>query len=146
MSTTTLPATTALDTREPKSHLGLLTWAHFLNDGSSNYLPGVLPAILIALHEPVAAAGTLMAALLIGQALQPLTGILSDRVGGKSIFIIGLLGSAVGGAMIGFSREVWLLVLFLFMIGIGNSLFHPQALAIVRAAAARKRQGLSLST
>ncbi|MCY0903219.1 MAG: MFS transporter [Firmicutes bacterium] len=145
MSTTTLPSSTALDTREAKSHLGLLTWAHFLNDGSSNYLPGVLPAILIALHEPVAAAGTLMAALLIGQALQPLTGILSDRVGGKSIFIFGLLGSAIGGAMIGFSREVWLLVLFLFMIGIGNSLFHPQALAIVRAAAARKRQGLSLS-
>ncbi len=127
------------------SQLALLSWAHFLNDGSANYLPGILPAILIALHEPVAAAGTLMAALLIGQALQPFTGSLSDRVGGRSVFIIGLAGSSIGGALLGFSHSVWLLVLFLFMIGIGNALFHPQALAIVRSVVKQNQQGLSLS-
>lgn len=128
-----------------RGQLTLLSWAHFLNDGSANYLPGILPAILIALHEPVATAGTLMAALLIGQALQPITGILSDRVGGRSVFIIGLAVSSIGGALLGFSHSVWLLVLFLFMIGIGNALFHPQALAIVRSVVKQKQQGLSLS-
>ncbi|MHB1627937.1 MAG: MFS transporter [Bacilli bacterium] len=125
--------------------LTLLSWAHFLNDGSANYLPGILPAVLIASHEPIAAAGTLMAALLIGQALQPFTGILSDRVGGRSVFIIGLAGSSLGGALLGFTHSVWLLVLFLLMIGIGNSLFHPQALAIVRSVVKQNQQGLRLS-
>ncbi len=125
--------------------LALLSWAHFLNDGSANYLPGILPAILIASHEPIAAAGTLMAALLIGQALQPFTGILSDRVGGRNVFIIGLAGSSLGGALLGFTHSVWLLVLFLFMIGVGNALFHPQALAIVRSVVKQNQQGLSLS-
>ena len=27
--------------------LSVLSWAHFLNDGAANYLPGILPAILM---------------------------------------------------------------------------------------------------
>lgn len=30
-----------------------MSWAHLLNDGAANYLPGVLPAILVALGQPV---------------------------------------------------------------------------------------------
>lgn len=136
------------DTRvnRPRSGLFLMSWAHFLNDGSANYLPGILPAVLVALREPPAMAGVLMAALLIGQALQPFTGLLSDRVGGKAIFIIGLAGSSVGGALLGFSGNFGLLVVFLFVIGLGNALFHPQALAIVRGMVRSKGQGLSMST
>lgn len=127
------------------NHLGLMSFAHFLNDGSANYLPGILPAILLALHEPSAMAGVLMAALLIGQALQPFTGIWADRVGGRLIFIFGLMGSSIGGALLGFSHALWILILFLFVIGIGNAMFHPQALAIVRSSVNQKRQGLGLS-
>ena len=38
-----------------------MSWSHFVNDGAANFLPGVLPAILIGLNLPVALAGTLMA-------------------------------------------------------------------------------------
>lgn len=127
------------------SRLALLSFGHFLNDGSANYLPGILPAILIALHQPAAAAGSFMAALLIGQALQPLTGILSDRVGGRNVMIIGLLLSSLGGALLGFGHSVAVLVLFLLLIGVGNALYHPQALAIVRELVGHRKQGLSLS-
>lgn len=123
----------------------LLMWAHFLNDGSANYLPGVLPAILVALREPASMAGVIMAALLIGQTLQPLTGVLADRVGGRAIFIVGLLGSSVGGALVGFSQGLWSLILCLLAVGIGNSLFHPQALAIVRNVLKSRREGLGMS-
>ena len=40
-----------------------LGWAHFLNDGAANYLPGVLPAVLVSMGLSVSLAGTLMAAL-----------------------------------------------------------------------------------
>lgn len=138
-------ATGRMENERKSAHLVLLSWAHFLNDGSANYLPGVLPAILLSLHEPIAWAGVLMTALLIGQTLQPFTGVLSDRYGGKAIFILGLLGSAVGGGLIGFSHTLWLLILFLFLIGIGNATFHPQALTLARNASKEGRQGIGMS-
>ncbi len=109
-----------------------MSWAHFLNDGAANYLPGVLPAILVSLHMSVALAGTVMAALLMGQALQPLVGILADRTGGHSTVVLGLAGSSLGGALVGFAPGFWSLVGVLILIGVSNSFFHPQALAGVR--------------
>lgn len=110
-----------------------LSWSHFLNDGSANYLPGILPAVLISLHQPVHMAGVLMGALLIGQALQPLMGWIADRLGGRSLIAIGLLGSSVGGALLGLTNQMWLFIGLLLLIGVGNALFHPQALASVRS-------------
>jgi FSR family fosmidomycin resistance protein-like MFS transporter len=40
-----------------RRRLAALTGAHLLNDGASNYLPGVLPAVLIAPHGSVHLAG-----------------------------------------------------------------------------------------
>jgi len=84
----------------PYGKISLLSWAHFLNDGISNYLPGVLPAILISLRLSVSMAGTLMAALLIGQAFQPLAGLLSDHIGGRSFTLLVLPGSTIAGALV----------------------------------------------
>ncbi|QQE79880.1 MFS transporter [Alicyclobacillus sp. SO9] len=121
-----------------------LSWSHFLNDGAANYLPGILPAVLISLHEPVKMAGVLMAALMIGQALQPLMGWIADRVGGRSLIIIGLLSSSLGGALLGVAHYAWVFIGLLLLIGVGSSLFHPQALAVVRSMA-QTRQGLTTS-
>ncbi len=121
-----------------------MSFAHFLNDGSANYLPGVLPAILVTLHQPVRTAGILMAALLIGQALQPLMGWAADRLGGRGMIWMGLSGSTLGGALLGFTHQIGFLIGLLLLIGIGNSMFHPQALAAVRGLV-RNRQGLILS-
>ncbi len=136
----------ALPTQDSGSRRLLgMSWAHFLNDGSANYLPGILPAILIALKEPVSMAGAIMAALMIGQALQPFFGWIADRIGGKSLIVIGLFGSSIGGALLGVAQHnLALLIALLLVIGVGNSMFHPQALAAVRSIV-QKRQGLSLS-
>ncbi|MCF8563239.1 MFS transporter [Alicyclobacillus tolerans] len=132
---------------ETRSHMGGLfglSWSHFLNDGSANYLPGILPAVLISLHEPVRMAGVLMAALLIGQALQPLMGFIADRLGGRALIMLGLLGSTAGGALLGTTHYLWVFIGLLLLIGLGNAMFHPQALAAVRSRATQ-RQGLMLS-
>jgi len=121
-----------------------MSWAHFLNDGSANYLPGILPAVLISLHQPASMAGALMAALLIGQSLQPLMGWIADRIGGRGMIILGLAASSAGGALLGLAHHVAALVGLLMLIGLGNAMFHPQALSAVREAA-RSRQGLALS-
>ncbi|HEY5336272.1 MAG TPA: MFS transporter [Mycobacteriales bacterium] len=128
----------------PRGRLASLTWAHLLNDGASNYLPGVLPAVLVSLDEPVRLAGVLIAALTIGQALQPVTGWLADRMGGRSLVTGGLLLTSVGGGLLAFAHSTPLLILLLLAIGVGNGFFHPQALAGVRSML-RGRQGLLTS-
>ena len=121
-----------------------LSWVHFLNDGAANYLPGVLPAVLLSLDQPVRMAGALMAALSIGQTTQPLMGWIADRLGGRSLIVIGLLASSLGGAMIGRAGSMGSLMAFLVLIGLGSAMFHPQAMAAVRAVAP-VRQGLLTS-
>ncbi|QQE81041.1 MFS transporter [Alicyclobacillus sp. SO9] len=121
-----------------------LSWSHFLNDGSANYLPGILPAVLISLHLRTQMAGALMGALLIGQAVQPVMGYIADRLGGRMLIVIGLLGSSIGGALLGLAQQVWIFVGLLFLIGLGNALFHPQALAAVRSLV-RNRHGFNTS-
>src|SRR5579872_6883100 len=66
-----------------------MSWAHLLNDGAANYLPGILPALLVNLQQPVSMAGAFMAALILVQSLQPLSGLLADRIGGKSLILAG---------------------------------------------------------
>ncbi|TWP37964.1 MFS transporter [Leekyejoonella antrihumi] len=127
-----------------KGRLFGLTWAHLLNDGASNYLPGVLPAVLTSLDQPVRMAGAFVAAMTIGQALQPVTGWLADRLGGRSLVVLGLLLSSVAGGLLGVAQSTWMLVILLLLIGIGSGFFHPQALAGVRSLL-RGRQGLLTS-
>ena len=110
-----------------------LTWAHLLNDGAANYLPGVLPAVLVAVHENVEMAGVLVAALVVGQGLQPVVGWLADRIGGRSLIALGLLLSSLGGGLLAVAHSIGLLIALLLLIGLGSALFHPQALAGVRS-------------
>ncbi len=110
-----------------------LTWAHLLIDGAANYLPGVLPAVLISLDQPVRVAGALIAAMTVGQALQPVTGWLADRLGGRSLVVTGLLMTSLGGGLLGVATSMWMLIILLLLIGIGGAFFHPQALAGVRS-------------
>lgn len=124
-------------TSRPFGRLAVMSWAHFLNDGASNYLPGVLPAILRLLHVSVGFAGTIMAALIIGQTVQPLFGWLADRTGGRMFILLGVGGSALGGALVGVVPTLLGLIGVLVLIGVANSLFHPQALAAVRQLGSR---------
>ncbi|WP_455379955.1 MFS transporter [Acidihalobacter prosperus] len=124
--------------------LAALSWLHFLNDGSANFLPGVLPALLLHLKLHVGFAGTIMAALLIGQALQAVTGWLADKLGGRKFIALGILGSSISGALIGFVPSFGILIPLLVIIGISNAFFHPQALAGARRLS-QERQGFGLS-
>jgi FSR family fosmidomycin resistance protein-like MFS transporter len=126
------------------ARLAGMTWAHMVNDGAANYLPGVLPAVLLHAHEPLGLAGSLVAALAIGQALQPLIGWVSDRLGGRAILVTGFALTSTGGALLAWTRSLASLIPVLLVIGIGTSLFHPQALAVARSLT-RGRRGLRTS-
>ncbi|PSR31607.1 MAG: MFS transporter, partial [Sulfobacillus benefaciens] len=132
--------------REPLRVGGLvaLVWAHFLNDGLANYLPGILPFLGIALHLPLAPIAGLMSVLLFGQMLQPVSGILADRIGGRGFALWGPILTTVGVVGVAVTRTYWMLAILFLITGIGNTIFHPQALSITRSIA-QKRQGVTMS-
>ena len=141
----TQAAATENDVQNPAyGRLSVLSWAHFLNDGAANYLPGILPAILMSMGLSVSLAGVLMGALVVGQGLQPLTGLLSDRIGGRSLTVIGLGGGSIAAGMIAFAPTLGILALCLIILGTANSLFHPQTLAAVRRSSG-DRHGMGMS-
>ncbi|MDA8389673.1 MAG: MFS transporter [Gammaproteobacteria bacterium] len=113
--------------------LTALSWLHFLNDGAANFLPGILPLLLLSLHRSPALAGGLMAALLIGQGLQPVFGYWADRIGGRRLVMGGFLGTAIGMGLIGVSTGFVPLLAALALIGVANAAFHPPALAAARS-------------
>ncbi|MCL5116259.1 MAG: MFS transporter [Firmicutes bacterium] len=119
--------------RSPAQVISWLSWTHFLNDGIANYLPGILPFILSERHVPAALAGTFMTALLLAQGLQPLSGWIADRVGGRIMVLGGVGLSTLSAALLGWAHPVWLVLALLLFTGIGNTAFHPQALSITRA-------------
>ncbi len=126
--------------------LGALAWAHFLNDGYVNYLPAILPVLLQQLNIPLALVGSLILALQgFGSLLQPFTGWWADRRGGRRFILIGLTLSALGASLIGLAPSYWLLIALLAVAGLGNALFHPQAMASARSVVRSRRQGLLMS-
>lgn len=141
MAYTEQPAQTHVPRRAAGAII-ILTWTHFLNDGMANYLPGILPFILTQRHIPLALAGTLMTALGLGQGLQPLSGWIADRIGGRVLVLGGVALSTLGAALIGLSHPLWLLLTLLLFTGVGNTAFHPQALSLAREQAGRRPGGL----
>jgi FSR family fosmidomycin resistance protein-like MFS transporter len=126
------------------SGFGALIWVHFLNDGLANYLPGILPFLGVALHLPLAPIAALMSILLFGQMLQPVSGILADYAGGRGYAVWGPVLTAVAVVGVAVTRSYWMLAALFLVTGIGNTLFHPQALSITRAISQR-RQGVTMS-
>jgi len=127
-----------LQPRRARASLPALTWQHLANDTLANYLPGILPA-LAAEGVPVLLLGSLQTALVLGQLLQPLTGIMADRRGGRAFIVVGPLIAAASVLGVAFTRTYPLLLAFAFIAGIGSTIFHPQALSTVRSLVAGRK-------
>jgi FSR family fosmidomycin resistance protein-like MFS transporter len=125
--------------------LSALTWAHFLNDVYINYLPAILPVLLGQLNIPIALVGSLILALQgLGSILQPFIGRQADRIGGHQFILVGLSLSAIGASFIGLAPSYWVLIALLIVAGLGNAIFHPQALASARSVS-HNQAGLKMS-
>ncbi len=144
MANTSIPVQGQSRTAFHPSGFAALIWGHLANDALANYLPGLLPLIAVERHVPLFLLTTLMTILMFGQALQPLSGLLADRVGGRWFVLGGPLLSVVGVTLVALSPGYAGMAVGLFLSGLGTTLFHPQAMALTRSLAG-KRPGLTMS-
>lgn len=115
------------------SKIGVLSLAHMLNDLYSNYLPQLLPFLMIVYSGFTAThAAVLVSAFTITSSFaQPVLGYFLDRKGKRWMVYVGTLWMAVMLCLTGLVHEYWLLVLLAGLAGIGTAAFHPQASTMV---------------
>lgn len=115
------------------SKIGILSFAHMLNDLYSNYLPQMLP-FLIAITPGFTAtrAAILVSTFTITSSLvQPLFGFFLDRQGKRWLVHVGTLWMAIMLSLTGIVQSYVLLVILAGLAGLGTAAFHPQASTMV---------------
>ena len=128
-----------------KKILWLVTFGHFSTDFYNGFLSPLLPLIVARLNLSLTLAGILLSIFSISNSLiQPITGILADRVGRKYLILFGPLITAFFMGLIGWVNQYWILIVILIMSGIGTAMFHPAAAAMV-GEQNNHRKGLAMS-
>ena len=113
----------------------LMSLGHFCSDINQGALSAVLP-FLIAAHgySYATAASLVMISNLVGSAVQPLIGYLSDKRSTTWAIPVGVLMAGGGIALTGFTSSFFGLCIAVVISGTGVSLFHPQAVKLVNFA------------
>ncbi len=109
--------------------IGVLTISHMLNDLYSNYLPQMLPFLMISIQGfTVTKAAILTASFTITSSIvQPVFGYLVDNTGRRWLVHVGTLWMAVMLSLTGVVNSYWMLVVLASLAGLGTAAFHPQA-------------------
>lgn len=128
--------------RSPR--LALVTASHFAIDSYSSFLAPLLPLLVARLDMSLTMVGTLVAMSSITSSLmQPVFGVLSDRVRRPWFILLGPLVAGVFLCGVGLAPSYPVLVALVMLGGLGVAAFHPQA--AVLAGGLLERRGLAMS-
>ena len=120
--------------------IGLMTLAHGVNDSYANYVVILLPLLADHLGFSLALASAVVTANTItSSVIQPLLGYAADRWATRLLSVLGILLSAVGGAMLGLAPHYVVLIALAMLNGLGTAAYHPQAAAMVVAVAGERK-------
>lgn len=124
--------------------IGILSIAHMLNDLYSNYLPQLLPFLLVIIPNFTATrAAVLVSTFTISSSLiQPIFGYFLDQKGQRWMVYVGTLWMAVMLSLTGVVTNYWVLVLLAASAGLGTAAFHPQATTMVNEVSGRHQSGI----
>ena len=87
--------------------------------------------------------GLIMSAVQVGTFLQVFAGDVVDRVGGKRVFVLGIVVTAAGIGLAGFASSYLLLLFFALVSSVGQAAFHPADYALLDAASDDGSEGKS---
>ena len=71
-------------------------------------------------------------------------GFLADRIGPRILILVGTLGVAIGGVLVGLSQTYIMLLVFLVLMGLLAGGYHPAATPLISASVEPKQRGRAL--
>ena len=123
----------------------LTSLSHFSNDFYNGFLAPLLPILVVRLDISLVLAGSLVSiSSIFNSLLQPVTGMIADRLSRNYFIVFASLCTGLFMSLIGVVNQYYQIAIILALSGLGTSLFHPQAAAFV-GRIAKDRPGLSMS-
>jgi MFS transporter, FSR family, fosmidomycin resistance protein len=113
-----------------------LSVSHLMNDTVQSLLPAIYPIIRESFHLNFGQIGIITLAFQItASLLQPLVGLSTDRRPRPYSLPIGMGATLIGLLLLSVANRFGLIVLAAALVGIGSSVFHPEASRVARMAA-----------
>ena len=118
--------------------LGILTalsFSHLLNDAMQSLIPSIYPILKDALHLNFAHIGLItLTNQLTASILQPFVGLYTDRRPQPFSLAVGMTFTLAGLLVLSFAGSLALVLVAVALVGIGSSVFHPEASRIAHLA------------
>ena len=123
--------------------LAAISFSHLLNDTIQSILPAIYPFLKSAFALSFTQVGLMTLALMLtASLLQPLVGVYTDRWPMPYSLVIGMGFSLAGLMLLALAGSYALLLVAAGLLGVGSSVFHPEASRIARMASGG-RHGLA---
>lgn len=118
----------------------MLSGGHLAVDMATGSVPALLPFLAVEFDLSYAATGFLMLTVLVSSSLlQPVFGFWSDRRGAMWLLPAGVALAGLGTGFGAVAPHYVLVVVLLFVAGIGIGAYHPEAAKFAAYASGRKR-------
>lgn len=126
--------------------VALFMLAHFSHHLINALLQPLLPFIRDDFGIDYTQTGFIFAAFTLAYGVSQIpAGWLADRVGPRILLLIGTVGVAVSGLLVGLSPTYAVMLVFLGVLGILGGSYHPAATPLVSAAVEEKKRGRALA-
>lgn len=124
----------------------LVSIGHFFSHYYALLLPPLFPFLKAEFGVTYLQLGLAMTAYgLLGGVAQAPVGFLVDRIGPRTVLLVGLGMNTCAVLLMGFADSYWLLLFFAVLAGLGNSVFHPADYAILNSSIKEKALGRAFS-
>lgn len=138
-------STTAIIEKTVFPILFALSFSHLLNDTIQSLIPAIYPIIKSSYHLSFSQIGLITLTFqLAASLLQPFVGLYTDKKPQPYSLAIGMGFTLIGLVSLSQSTHFYTILLSVCFIGIGSSIFHPEASRMAHAASGGKR-GLAQS-
>ncbi|HEX2608675.1 MAG TPA: MFS transporter [Flavisolibacter sp.] len=122
-----------------------ISFSHLLNDTIQSLIPSIYPLVKNSFHLSFAQVGLITLTFqLAASLLQPFVGFYTDKRPQPFSLATGMGFTLIGLVLLAFSTSFSLVLLSVALIGIGSSIFHPEASKVAYMAAGGRR-GLAQS-
>jgi len=120
--------------------------AHICNDINSGALPAILPFFVMYYGmDYTSIAGLMFASAFLSSFIQPLFGYLADKSSKQWFMGFGVLVTGGCLSITGFLSDYWAIFIAVTFMGIGSSIFHPEAARMVNFISGKQRgAGMSI--
>lgn len=121
-----------MKTRTPKQALTSCCAAHTLHDGLSDLTYVLLPLLAQTFGLSLAQVGMIRAAHRTAMAaFQIPAGLIAERLGERALLAAGTAAAGAAFAGLGFASGFWMILLALFIAGMGSAVQHPLCSSII---------------